>query len=293
MNYVITRKVENRSLVLALDKLYRDRMKVFEIERLLPASQTLVKQLSLSVVDVPIEGYYIESKELTEYFLNIRTLQEQDIVEKQKVIHLESYNLLYEVMSSEIYGLQGQNKFFPQRFDSLYFALDTTHPSDWKVKKLTEKAHNFSIEKNDISLVGIAAFIKDSVVLTALRESVVLYGAIAAASGFMMDTPIYKYVWDVEKELENKVNQFIKSFNALTSSKILKACSATAEYFYEAYIDNDIFGRCVRIGFDDSKYPVDNYHWAINQENDNMTVDEFWSTEVWTTERYQNEKIYI
>ena len=269
-------------------------MKVFETECLLPYSKALMNQLSLQAQNFPIEGYYVESDALKEYFLNIRTLQKRSNVDAQSVRNSEPYQALLKVVSSEIYGsklLQSEG-FFPERLNSLYSALDTTDPNDWTVETLTDKAYQFSVADNDISLVGLAAFIQDAVVLAALRESVVLYSAIA--SGSELEPPTYKYVWNVSEELQSRANQFIQLFNQLTSSPIRQACAENTEYFNNAYEDNEILGRCVFIGFDDSKIPKAYYHWAINYEDQggNLVVDAFWDTKIWTTEYYQNHKLY-
>jgi hypothetical protein len=41
-------------------------------------------------------------------------------------------------------------------------------------------------------------------------------------------------------------------------------------------------------GYDDRVSPVRYYHWAIcRRPNRELTVQEFWDSEVWTTKRYQ------
>ena len=81
----IIKEVSDRVLVLALDYLYRENIKIFEVEKLLLASRLLVERLQVSVSQVLIEGYYNESEELKEYFLNIRALQ-QVAEEKRSVV---------------------------------------------------------------------------------------------------------------------------------------------------------------------------------------------------------------
>lgn len=290
MDNVIINEVNNRTLILALDYLYRENMKVYEVETLLPASKSLAHYLEIEILDVPIEGYYNESDELKDYFLTCKSLQLLDEAEKHKVASMEDYALLSHVMSSEIYGSASRSGFFEQRLDPLYFALMDTQPDDWNIETLIKKAHDFSLENDDYSLVGIAAFIKDPVVLTALRESVALYGAVVA--GCCLEPSQYKYIWNVDEELELKINKFIRVFNDLSGSSLYKAEASNAEYFYDAFQQNNIIGRCIHIGFDDRKHPIENYHWAIKDSNSDLIVDEFWSTELWTTERYQNEKLY-
>jgi hypothetical protein len=59
---------------------------------------------------------------------------------------------------------------------------------------------------------------------------------------------------------------------------------------YRAYADNDVIGRCVRIGHTEDG--LHHYHWAIaarrvSLEGVDLLVDEFWSDELWTTEDYR------
>lgn len=290
MSNVIVKEINNRNLILALDYLYRENMKFFEVKKLLPAATKLVELLSLSVADVPVEGYYVENEDLTEYFLKVKTLQNCKNGEERRVENEDSYKILSKTLSSEIFGYGQKSGFFPQRLDSLYYALMDIPVDNWKVLTLTEAAYKFSDKNNDISLVGIAASLRDSVVLTALRESVALYGAVVA--GCAMEQPTIRYKWNVDPELENKVNQFIDKFNLLTGSSVKNAKSDNVEYFYEAFEENEIAGRCIFIGFDDRKDPIENYHWAIKYSQTGFFVDDFWSGEIWTTQRYENEKLY-
>lgn len=290
MENVIIKTLDNRALVLALDYLYREGMKLFEVEKLLPASRNLIDKLSLKVIDAPIEGYYCESEKLKEYFLKIRTLQQCSEKRKQEVEKLEAYQLITEVMSSEIFGSGKAQGFLPQRLDPLFYALQNISVGKWTVEAIISEANSIATHHDDISLVGIAAFINDSVVLAALRESVALYGAVAA--GCAMIPPKIVYEWNVDKVLQNKVNRFIRSFNTLTSNSVKEASPDNVEYFYDAFEENHIIGRCIYIGYDDTKDPIEKYHWAIKPEGNKVVVEDFWSTELWTTERYQDEKLY-
>jgi hypothetical protein len=194
-------------------------------------------------------------------------------------------------MSSEIFGKGKSDGFLPQRFDPLYYALQNIPVCEWSIESLTLEAQSISIKNNDISLVGIAAFINDPVLLAALRESVALYGAVAA--GCAMVPPKIVYKWNVEPVLQCKVNKFIKIFNELTYSNIKEANSENVKYFHEAFKDNKIVGRCIYIGYDDTKVPIKKYHWAIKYDTGGLIVDDFWSEELWTTERYLDEKLYV
>ncbi|MEM8857978.1 MAG: hypothetical protein AAGD96_06635 [Chloroflexota bacterium] len=287
----IIRKLDNRSLILALDHLYRESMKWYEVDTLLGQTKELLERLSIQPGNFPIEGYYTESKELTEYFLNMRTLQRTEETRAFEVEASEAYKNLAAVMSSEIFGSTGIQRFFPHRHDPLYHALKNLSVEDWTVDQITQEAHAISKNSDDISLVGLAAYINDPVVLAGLRESVALYADIMM-TGAPMETKIV-YKWEVDQELQDRVNRFVHTFNKLTSSGIQPAEPENVEYFYYAFKDNKVLGRCIFIGSDPSEIPGKNYHWGINSRRGELFVDDFWSEEVWTTERYKREKLYF
>ena len=54
---MMTVSIDNRCLLLALDRLCRDTMKEFELSTLLPAARTVAGSLRLGPADVPVEGY--------------------------------------------------------------------------------------------------------------------------------------------------------------------------------------------------------------------------------------------
>lgn len=291
MKNVLVKTLDNRSLLLALDYLYRENMKIFEREKLLPASTELVEKLGIPLIDVPVEGYYPESEELTEYFLKIRSLQKCTKIQRQTVQQSESYRLLSNVMSSEIFGKGIEvGDFFTQRRDPLYYALRNISVREWSVAAITSEANTIAANSDDISLAGIAAFITDSVAVAAVRESVALYGSVAV--GCAMIPPEITYEWQVDTEVQDKVNRFIGIFNVLTSGSIPEASPENIRYFYDACEENSIAGRCIYIGYDDTKDPVEKYHWAIKPSGNGLVVEEFWSSEIWTTERYGIEKLY-
>ncbi len=62
------RVITNRIFLLGLDELYREAMKQNERGELLACARITAKALSLEPADVPVEGYYSEDDELTEYF---------------------------------------------------------------------------------------------------------------------------------------------------------------------------------------------------------------------------------
>lgn len=285
--------VDNRMFLLGLDELYRTSMKQFEVWSLLPCARELAQTLQIQQADVPVEGYYADSPELTEYFLLMRGLQQVREENEVRVKETEAFQLLWEVTSSLIYGRpQRKGKLFSVGRDPLTQALYDLIP-DWNVPRLVEAAHAVAMQYDDFSLVGLAARARDAVVLAALRESVVLYAEVVSFG--IHKEPTFNYEWRVDEALATAANRFIEAFNHLVSrmSRSLSlpaAESSNAERFYKAYTDNEIIGRCVRIGQteDGSK----SYHWAIftrpvSSGTLELAVDDFWSNRLWTTEEYR------
>ena len=282
------RVVDNRSFLLGLDELYRNAMKVLESERLLPCARTLAEMLHVQPADIPIEGYYHETPALEEYFRWMRSLQEQDESAEAGVKHLHEFQLLWEVTNSPLYGRpQRKGKLFPAGRDPLSEALRDTIPN-WSVEGLTKAAYAAALQSDDYSLVGLAARIQDAVVLTAVRESMVLYAEVVKFS--LHREPEFEYEWRVDEALAKAANRFIETFNRFLPGSLPRAEAANVKRYYMAYADNAILGRCVRLGQtpDGSQH----YHWAImvkalSGNRFELGVDEFWSKDIWTTKKYR------
>ena len=279
------RIVDNRTFLLGLDKLYRDAMKQHERGELLNCARRVAAALQVAPADVPIEGYYTEHPALTEYFRLMRALQAVDEMSTPTVVSLPEFRRLLEVTSAPLYGKAiGSGKLLPTGRDPLSQSLYDTMP-EWSLPLLVETAYKSAEETDDFSLVGLAARVKDAVVLAATRESVVLYAEMMEGSA--LDPPRPKYVWDVDQELAAQARRFIDTFNRLFNEKLPPPEPAYAGSYWHAYVDNEILGRCVRLGYNDAVSPVLQYHWAICHGKGETVVQEFWHAEVWTTERYR------
>ena len=92
------------------------------------------------------------------------------------------------------YGRPQRSGLLPRGKDALTQALDDMAP-EWTVARLVVSARAAAVEADDYSLVGLAARVEDAVVLTALRESVVLYAAFALLGGLPVPTFDWK-VWE-------------------------------------------------------------------------------------------------
>ena len=280
------RIVDNRTFLLGLDKLYRDAIKPHEREELLRCARHVAAVLHVPPKNVPVEGYYTEDQLLTEYFSFMRALQSVDEERTRAVASLPEFQRLSEVMSAPLYGKpEHSGKLFPSGLDALSHALFDTRP-EWSLERLTETAYNAAEKMDDFSLVGLAARIRDPIVLTATRESVVLYARAAPTSARGLRTPTY--IWNVDKELAEQARRFIDAFRVLFGDQLPPPKPKQAKSYWQACKANKILGRCVRLGYNDAVSPVLQYHWAICRGDDyNFRVQEFWHQEVWTTERYR------
>jgi hypothetical protein len=263
-------------------------MKVLESERLLPCARAVAEALQVQPANVPIEGYYNDTPALEEYFRWMHSLQEQDESAEARVKHLPEFQLLWEVTNSPLYGRpQREDKLFPVGRDPLSQALRDTVPH-WTVDGLTKAAYTAALQYDDCSLVGLAARAQDAVVLTATRESVVLYAEVVKFG--LHREPELEYKWRVDEALAKAANRLIETFNRFLPGALPRAEAASAERYYKAYADNEILGRCVRLGqtIDGSQY----YHWAIvvkvlSGSRFELGVDPFWSKDIWTTKKYR------
>lgn len=277
--------VDNHVLLLGLDNLYRNAMKEHERTELLDCARETLRVLGLQPSTVPVEGYYAEDQELTDYFLIMRALQVVADSRTPEVVMLDEYQRLLDVTSSPIYG-QPQNIgcILPTGRDALHRALAKTMP-DWTIAKVTAAAYTSAQETDDISLVGLAARAKDPVALAAMRESVVLY-----AMPFLTGLPVrreYVYEWHVDDDLTDYAKRSIDVFNKLFGEQLPAPEAVNAEIYWREYSANKIMGRCVRIAVDVQDGQSNHYHWAIDTgDDDKDIVKEFWDTDIWTTERY-------
>jgi hypothetical protein len=276
--------VDNRVFLLGLDKFYRDAVKQHERGELLSCARCIAHKLDVTPSPPPVEGYYAEDEQLTEYFRLMRGLQNVDAQRTPEVVALAEFQRLTNVMASPLYGRPQQtDKLLPAGRDALSQALDDTSP-EWTVARLVAAANDAARQWDDISLVGLAARCRDAVVLGALRESVVLYAQVSIL-GFS-PSPRREFVWQVDPELVRHANRFIETFKALFGDELPAAVPNAAGAYWLACEDNRVEGRCVRIGADATG---GHYHWGIFRGLDGvLRVQEFWHDEIWTTTRYRD-----
>lgn len=282
----VVHEVDNRIFLLGLDELYRAAMKRHERGELLDCAKRVCSDLGVSPATVPVEGYYSADPKLTEYFLRMRSLQIQPATRAEEIREIGAFGRLKEVTSSRLYGrTTAGSGLFPAGVDPLSEALEATIP-DWSIEKLVSRAYEVAQAGDDYSLVGLAALARDPLVLAALRETAVLYAAVVGAAPPRADP---QYVWRVDNEIASRAMEFVATFNDLFDEDLPEPTPRNAKRFFNAADLRSIEGRCVRIGFDDRTTPVRHYHWAITSEHGNLAVEDFWDTELWTTERYRTD----
>jgi hypothetical protein len=131
--------------------------------------------------------------------------------------------------------------------------------------------------------------------LAALNQSV----RVAAAPPFVavlaqmfggrpQDASLALPTWPLDQVYAEPARRFIEAFRVIFGDELPPPEPAQAARYWHACTDNEIAGRCVRLGYNDALSPVLHYHWAIcRREDDAFVVQEFWHPELWTTERYR------
>ena len=196
---------------------------------------------------------------------------------------MPEFHRLLAVASSPIFGSPVGGYLIPRARDPLSVALQTMDIDRWTVPLLTVEAAKAAQEADDFSLVGLAARAKDSVVLAALRESVVIYSE-EPPTGL---PPQRQFLWQVDDKLAQQAQRFVDTFNALFRDKLPPPIHEYADAYWHAHARATILGRCVWLGETDTP-PVRYYHWGIcNASGGHLAVQEFWHHEIWTTVRYQ------
>src|SRR5262245_26915732 len=104
MAETIRRVVDNRVFLLGLDAVYRKAMKRHEGDELLGCARVTAEALGVPPADGPVEGYYTETPQLTEYFRLRRALQGIKNSRAPTVDHLAQFRRLKQVCESGLFG---------------------------------------------------------------------------------------------------------------------------------------------------------------------------------------------
>lgn len=207
----------------------------------------------------------------------MRALQAESAERLPAVSGLRSYQRLRAITTSALYGHPTQGTtLLPAARDPLAEALLRCVP-DWTVPRLVQTAQAVAVEWDNYSLTGLAARAGDPVVLTALRESVVL-----EAGRTMYDRP--EYLWNVSPSLVTAARRFVTLFNELLQESLPDPEPYEAGSYWRAHAAAEIFGRCVCVG----EQPGHRfYHWAIGEADGRLAVQAFWDGRVWATADYR------
>lgn len=217
MNYD-TRIIDNRVFLLGLDDLFRTAIKRHEASELLDCARIVAAALSVDPVRVPIEGYYHESEKLAEYFLLMRALQKVHASREAEVAEIAAFQRLKGITSSPIFGIVGDDEsLFPGAIDPLYTALSRLDTSTWDIPTITAECHAAASASNDFSLVALAALSNDPVVITATRESVVLYAMLATRAALRSEP---RYEWQVDPAITERAVAFDRYRNEVIGHRL-------------------------------------------------------------------------
>jgi len=126
-----TRVIDNRIFLLGLDGLYRDAVKPHERGELLDCARKVANVLGVRPRDGPVEGYYSEHPQLTEYFKLIRALQEVPKDRISVLAGLFKCERLLTVTSAALYGRsRDEDKLLSAAENALTRALSDCQP-EW------------------------------------------------------------------------------------------------------------------------------------------------------------------
>lgn len=280
--------VDNRAFLLGLDQFYRDAIRVHEGGELLDCARRVAGALGIGPADVPVEGYYTETPELTEYFRLVRALQATGASSAGRVEGMPEFQRLRDVATSRLYGVpHDSDALLPQPWDAMTFAARAT-TSGWRIALLMSAAYDAAVREGDISLVGLAARSRDPIVLTALRESVVLYSLVFLAdAGGGPEKP--RFVWEVDEQISEAAKRFVDLFQQIFGDELPAPVPKNAMSYWSA-ARTTILGRCARLGIEDSRGTLEHYHWAIREGGETrLDTHEFWRSEICTTAMYHEE----
>lgn len=285
------RVIDNRVFLLGLDELYREAIKPHERGNLLQCAELVAADLALTPTDDPVEGYYTEDPSLETYFRLVRAIQGQDKMRASEIFHHEAFDRLKTVSESPIFGVpfeaEGEERLLRRARNALHVALQEVG-INLSVENITNAAYESASRSDDFALASIAALARDSVVLAALGESIVLYANLEDVFSLEEEVPIVQYEWLVDSVVEARARLFVNEFNRLFDESLPEPCATNAAVYWNACDIDAIAGRCVALGKDRSQKPPIYYHWAVERcENGRFEVFDFWDSDLWTTARFR------
>jgi len=299
--------ITNLTFFRIVDKLVRNGMQEVETG-MLPIARQALEDTGLPLEEHPVEGYYGKTRELTDYFNHLRTLQ---LNESDKIT--DSVKKLHDFYSDEVFGLgqavktaiNQKDVWFPQEpaavispvVDPLSVATVKAVKSAATIKQdLTIDNISKYLQDTDLGkcLVGLGVLVdkKDSpkigrfdpVATTLARETTVLSAYVPTARGMSS--------YRVAPEVEEFGNVVIHGYNRLFKSvgSDVSIDNVTKKNAFNLNKDLPEMDRCVRIhNLDIPGLPKEFYHWAIAREGWTPTVIDFWDKKVVTTDMYKKK----
>jgi hypothetical protein len=267
--------IDDCRFVIALTEFFRDRFRIYETDTLLPLARDVAKRLGIRPLDVPVEGYYAETEELSEYFRLVRGFQQEKI---ERCSVPQSLRELRAVFLSGFMGRvcsEDNQSLLPRLSNALNAALERV--SRWNVVTVTRSSKE-SVLREDEDLIAVAAATGHPVPLCNARETMVL--ATALISEQEDDYP--KTIWRVSSQVESLGAAFVRKLAAVTDIRLPEPQAAFASVYASRLQSLSLDGRCVCLGF---QYSTERgfYHWYIDESTEQSSVIDFWSTSIWTT----------
>lgn len=268
--------VDNRLFVVGLSELFRQEMKIYEVQVLLPLAEEACNALRLPPADVPIEGYYYESDALAKFFRLIRALQQKEIKDVSGFSDLKAFEKLRRVLCSPAMGrVENFDQLLPQTTSP--FGESLRFLSDWSIDALSKQARKF-VRQDDAGLLAVASATGDPMALCIARESSALLSCVEMAA---LETP--DYAWHVSEDVSKVAHRFVSALAESTGILLPEPKASSARIYGQAAEGADLYGRCILVGQQiGNPYPY--YHWYIDSNETGLVVKDFRSSAIWTTE---------
>ena len=268
--------VDDRTFVVGLCELFREEMKAYEVTTLLPLAETACKALDLPPAMVPVEGYYSESDELERFFRLIRALQYAEMREVSPSSGANAIHRLREVFTSPAMGrVEESDRVLPRTNSPFGEALRIL--ADWSIDGLSRQAQQL-VWNDDAGLVAVATVTGDPIAICVARESAALMADVELAE---IDLP--HFIWAVSEHVARVADRFVSSLAETAGINLPKPEATSSQAYGRAAREAELIGRCILIG-ERSGNPHPYYHWYIDAQNGVLTVKDFWSSNVWTTD---------
>ena len=275
--------VDNRLFIIGLTELFRSEMKVYEAGTLLPIAQAVCQALAVEPAQVPVEGYYYESEELTHFFKLVRALQRTPMPSAVPKPVLDGIHALRKALHSPAMGRVAESSNVLHLNSSPFTqALETT--DQWVMQAIADASQKF-VRDDDAGLVAVACASGDPVAICATRETMALTEMVCMASPEEPEVP--HFIWQVTAAVEDVAKRFVSALQEATAIMLPPPAPEAAETYAMAARDAYLDGRCILVGQQPPSIgPL--YHWYIDAWAGAPKVIDFWSNSMWTTEKLRD-----